>query len=175
MGSITITDAMWPFINKRKAAIRQLSRFVSPDVAEEILNNPEAALPPPRQLLIGYNIIQVRDDDVERLNNQIARITEFIFQNRGVISDKTLSLLVITFGAPVPAHADPAEASKSVAMQLVETFANDVKVVYGSGNALVGSWGDPPCMSFGPMFPLFSQRLEVLCQMDYGSLREMNL
>jgi hypothetical protein len=46
---------------------------------------------------------------------------------------------------------------------------------FGSGETLMGYWGHPDHSTFGMMFPLFSQRHEMLCQMAYGHLREMNL
>jgi hypothetical protein len=166
---------MWPFNSERKRTIRQLGAFVSPDVVDEILSHSEPKVLTPRQMFIGYIITQVRDEDTAQLNDCVSKIIDVTFQNGGVICVNAISLLIITFGAPIPAQSDPASVSKAVATQLVEGFPNDVKVIYGSGDALVGSWGHPQHMTYGPMFPLFSQRLEALCAMDYGSLREINL
>ena len=165
---------MWPFTSERKEALKQFSRFVAPDVIEEILAHPEEEYPKPRSMFIGFMVIQVIDDDTERLNQLVPQIIEVIQQHQSTMNGITISLITAMFGAPVPTQANPSQTCQAVAQQLVQSFPHEVKVAYGSGTALIGSWGRADYFCYGPMFPSFSRHLEKLCSLNYGDCAEIN-
>lgn len=165
---------MWPFNSERRKALKQFSRFVSPDVIEEILAHPEEEYPKPRSMFIGFVIIQVIDDNTERLNQLVPQVIEVIQQHQGTMNGITISLITAMFGAPVSTQSNPSQTCQAVAEQLVQTFPHEVKVVYGSGDTLIGSWGGSDYLCYGPMFPSFSRHLEKLCSINYGVSAVMN-
>lgn len=165
---------MWPFNRKRRESLAQFAKFIPPEVIEEILAHPEEEWPPARKLFIGHIVIQARDDDLPDLERLIPKIIDGVRQHQGLIEQHTLSLVIAFFGAPAPTSVNPATLCQEAANALVENLGSEIKIVYGSGEALVGNWGHPQFSIYGARFPAFSQRLQKLCEMSYGESAEMN-
>ena len=164
---------MWPFKSEKQRQIEQFGRFISPEAMEEILKNPDADYPTRRSVSIGLMIIWVRDESIEVLDERLSDIIYAIQQNEGTMDHIMLPLVIAHFGFPGPIEVNPAHACKA-ANKFIETFGTQIKIVYGYGEALIGSWGNENYAMYGPGFPLLSKRLEMLCKMDYGDLHEMN-
>ncbi len=172
---VKLQPTMWPFdIIERRKTIQQLGSYVSATARDEILNNPHNEYPRARQVFAGYNLILVRDDDVEALKETIDRILQVVFDSEGIVASMMGSLLLVQWGFPMPPELDPALRCRLNAEQVIERFGHQVKVVYGSGQVVAGSYGSKTHQTYGGLFARFSHCLEVLCRMNYGEMREIN-
>lgn len=172
---------MWPFSNRfketieRRRTIAQLGQFVSPEVREEILNLKPGESLPPRKHFLHHVLILIRDDDIELLAQTISGIINAVSQGEGFIENRVGSLVVAIFGAfPSSTPSDPLHLCETVVSQLSERFGQDIKIVYGSGESLLGSLGNGQIMHFGTTPPNFSSRLSIICQMHYGEIRRID-
>lgn len=169
-GTVTATDFIQAEIGRRRTKA-MFSRYVSPDVVEELLQNPaEVSLGGRRQELTimfcdirgftAYSEGKAPEEVVSRLNEYLTAVTHVVFRYGGTLDKYLGDGLMAIFGAPVfyPDHIERAIKAAVEIQQVVEglnkkwseTGAAPLLVGVGinSGSVLVGNVGSPERMDY---------------------------
>ena len=180
-----------------------LSRYVSPDMAEEILKNPESLqLGGQRRHLSvlfadiqGFTSLSEKMDPayvVEMLNTFFTQMVDIVFEHQGTLDKFLGDGLLAFFGAPleVPQAASQAVAcavgmhQRLRAMQAQGTMPiQGIRVGVNTGEAIVGNIGSHKRMEFtiiGDVVNVASRLLDVAREQDApivigeGTYRELD-
>lgn len=169
-GVMTATD----FIQVEMARSRtkdMFSRYVSPDVVEELMREPaKLSLGGRKQLLTvmfcdirnftAYSEHKAPEEVVSRLNEYLTAMTHVVFRHGGTLDKYMGDGLMAIFGAPVfyPDHAERAikaaleiqHAVEELNKKWVHANAPSLKVGIGisTGSAVVGNVGSPERMDY---------------------------
>lgn len=145
---------------ERRKAMTQFSRFVSPDVLDEILAHPEEDWPRPRRVhatvlftdLEGFTTYSENHEPeqvIECLNAYMDRMVPLVQSYGGTIDKYIGDAIMVYFGAPVPRY-DHAEQALLCAIAMQEEcarFREDTGVPFymrigvHTGDVIVGSMG----------------------------------
>lgn len=166
---------MWPFKRRRdEAKLRaEATRRLADDVADELVRNPR----PPRIGLtpaaVRFILLQVRDEPVERAAANVARAIDQIERRNGMVTDVMSSMVLAVFGLPdsEDAEKDRDQQAKTIA-RLVAELGPDVRLVHGAADGLVGTFGSPQHMHYGPLLPGFQRHLGALLALEFGQSAE---
>ena len=168
---------MWPFTRRReRAQIHALIRkYLSEEVADELLNNPSRVRLETQRADICFILMQVRDDPVDQVQAHLETAFDIILRRDGTICDQMSSFVLSIFGHPI--ETDPERASdqraKSVARLTTELGAN-IRLVHGTAaEGLVGNYGSPDRIHWGPLLPGFAQYVNALTALEFGQSAEI--
>jgi hypothetical protein len=167
---------MWPFKRRRdEAKLRaEATRRIADEVADELVKNPR----PPR---IGLNpaqvrfiLLQVRDDPVERAAANIAKAIDLIEQRDGMVTDVMSSVVLAVFGLPESDDVErPRDQQAKTVARLVAELGPEVRLVHGATEGLVGTFGSPQHMHYGPLLPGFARYMTALTALEFGQSAEV--
>lgn len=167
---------MWPFKRRRnEAELRaDATRRLADEVADELVRNPR----PPRIGLspaqIRFILLQVRDEPVEHAAATIAKAIDLIERRDGMVTDVMSSMVLAVFGSPDSddAERDRDQQAKTVA-RLTAELGPDARLVHGAAVGLVGTFGSPQHMHYGPLLPGFQNHLGALLALEFGESAEI--
>jgi adenylate cyclase len=145
-----------------------VSRYVSPEVAEEILRNPDLLQLGGRRQAVTVLFADIRNFTamseamapeavVEVLNDYFTEMVELVFRHRGTLDKFVGDALMAVFGVPVPLpHAATRAVECALAMQrhLAQMQAEGRTPIQGmriginTGEAIVGNIGSDRRMDF---------------------------
>ena len=167
---------MWPFKRKRDDAELRAgaTRRLAEDVADELVRNPR---PPQMGLFpaqVRFILLQVRDESVEHAAATIAKAIDLIERRDGMVTDVMSSMVLAVFGPPESDDAERArdQQAKTVA-RLTAELGPDVRLVHGAADGLVGTFGSPQHMHYGPLLPGFEHHLGALLALEFGQSAEV--
>lgn len=153
-----------------------LGRYVSPELAEQVLRNRESLTMGGEVREVAMLMSDLRDFSelsarlgpaamITLLNRYLARMTPVILQHRGVIDEFIGDAIFVLFGAPF-GRADDAERAVSCAAAMQEALAalNQESASYGLpelsmgiglhiGHVVAGNIGSPDRMKYGVVGP----------------------
>jgi hypothetical protein len=167
---------MWPFKRRRdEAQLRdEATRRLADEVADELVRNPR----PPRIGLfpaqVRFILLQVRDEPVEPAAATIAKAIDLIERRDGMVTDVMSSMVLAVFGLPESEDAEKAhdQQAKSVA-RLAAELGPEVRLVHGAADGLIGTFGSPQHMHYGPLLPGFERHLGALLALEFGQSAEV--
>jgi adenylate cyclase len=145
-----------------------VSRYVSPEVAEEILKNPDLLQLGGRRQRVTVLFADIKNFTamsenmapeavVEVLNDYFTEMVELVFKHRGTLDKFVGDALMAVFGAPVPLPQAATRAVKcALAMQRHlarlqsqgRTPIQGVRIGVNTGEAIVGNIGSHKRMDF---------------------------
>jgi hypothetical protein len=167
---------MWPFKRWReREKLRAVFRkYLADEVADELLNNPPPPHPHLQSESICFILLQVRDDPVTSVQEHMAKAMDIVMRRGGVIMHMMSSMMMVTFGLPL--HEEPDRSSdqraKSVARLMTE-LGSDIRVIYGTADGLVGTYGSQQRFNYGTLLPGFARYLNALLALEFGQSAEV--
>ena len=168
---------MWPFDSRKEREQRTLlqsfSRYLSPEMIEDLVKRPERLRPNLQPAMIPYIILQVRDDDLARVGGLLDQAFEAVMDADGAIMSVMSSVVTAAFGMPVRVPDDEAIAQRDKAMaRLRGDLGPNVRTVFGCADGLYGGVGTRR-MSYQALIPDFSTPLERLLRLEFGASAEL--
>jgi hypothetical protein len=169
---------MWPFYSRkehqRRALLRPFSPYLSPEMIETLVRNPDALLPSVQHGLIPYIILQVRDDDLGQVPGYLDQAFEAALDSGGAILSVMSSVVAVTFGIPIrdPDSESIDQCNQAVA-RLLKDLGPNVRVISGRVNGLYGVLGSAHRVSFQALIPDFGKSLESLLGLEFGNSGEI--
>lgn len=152
---------------ERRKAMTQFSRFVSPDVLDEILAHPEEDWPRPRRVhasvlftdLEGFTTYSENHEPehvIECLNAYMDRMVPIVLAYGGTIDKYIGDAIMVYFGAPVPRydHAEQALLCAIAMQEACATFREETGVPFymrigiHTGDVIVGSMGGSEYLNY---------------------------
>jgi hypothetical protein len=167
---------MWPFKRRRNVAkVRAaFTRYLADEVIDELIRNPRPPRTTPEPARIHFILLQVRDEPVVHAPVHLAKAIDIIERRNGLVSDVMASMVLAIFGFPVgeDAERERDQRTKSVA-RLVTELGPDIRLVYGTVDGLVGTFGSPQHFHYGPLLPGFAHYVSALTALEFGQSAEL--
>ena len=162
---------MWPFKRRRKTEkllAPSIDRLAG-EVAHELLNNPGRLQLKTERVDICFILLQVRDDRADEVLAHMATAIDIILRRNGMVCDVMSSVVLSMFGFPVGNDMDEAsdQRAKSIARLLTELGSN-IRLVHGTAEGLVGNFGSPQRLHYGPVLPGFARYMTALLALEFG-------
>lgn len=138
-----------------------LDRYVSPQVAQELLARPDLALRGHRQEVTsmfsdirGFTTWASGEDPdfvLKGLNRYYERLVDIVFSHRGTVASFMGDGVLILFGAPVPDEKQATQAVQAAReiIQAAPEFGFQVGVGLSTGDVVVGDVGSESRRDFG--------------------------
>jgi len=166
---------MWPFKRRRgQKELRALfTKYLADDVDDELLKNPRGIRLETRRADISFILLHVRDDPAEQAQAHTAHAMDIIMR-RGGWCDMMSSLVLSVFGVPISDDLEKSndQRAKSVARLVTELGAN-IRLVHGTTEGLIGSYGSPQRFHYGALLPGFAQYVTPLMALEFGQAAEI--
>lgn len=144
-----------------KEALDKLKKGKIPGVTDEL-----------EEGLITYIIIQIKEFSYPKNIELISDIVEIISKNNGFISNILPCFVLATFGFPFEDNTGIPSCEKTVS-DIIEKFTIKIKIVYGSEHGVYMNVGTTKIISFIPLIPNFSQKIDFLLRLKFGKIREI--
>ena len=123
---------------------------------------------------IEFIFVLVRDNLTADVADRVAEVIEIASKLQCHVENIVSSLVVITLGTiPFDPHGDRKTRARVVA-DLVKKLKSHIKILHGCVRASYGSYGIPRRMTYGTIFPNFSNVLGKLASMEFGEITEWN-
>jgi adenylate cyclase len=174
LGLAVVGDLGWKYFveGREKRRVKRLfSRYVSRDVYQQLLANPDDAIlgGHRREMSVlfsdmrGFTTLSEKgepEDLVRQLNEYFTKMVDVVFANRGTVDKFVGDMVMALFGAPLddPDHADHAVQT---ALDMVEALAAlnrkwavegratlDIGIGVNSGDMIAGNIGSASIMSY---------------------------
>ena len=176
-GTQTTTEfAMWPFKRRReREKLRAVfKKYLADEVADELLNNPRPLRAALQAASICFILLQVRDDRVGQVQAHMARAIDIVIRRDGLIMDMMSSMMLVIFGLPQGEEPEKSsdQRAKSVARLMTE-LAAEIRLVYGTADGLVGSYGSWGRFTYGALLPGFARYMMALTALEFGQSAEI--
>ena len=129
---------------------------------------------------IYFALITVRDDDgIQIARDRVSKVVDLSVSHGGYVETIFMSLLFVSFGVlPEPSAGDVEENSIRVNKFLAsiqEYLLENVTILHGQTNALVGYLGNNSKCYYGCILPNIKNLILELLSIPYGSVKEMGL
>ncbi len=164
---------MWPFNRKQtdEQRVREaFGDFVSKDVLDSILTNPDNELKPPRLWRCAYVLLQVRDAEPEKVPDFLDMAVDILLPRGACVTNLFSSLLLATFGLPLvddDLEKGRSQQAKAVA-RLISDMGSNVRLVYGTDECLAGNVGSRQRIDIGVLLPDTASKLAALLSVEFG-------
>jgi hypothetical protein len=166
-----LIDRIWTR-RRRRGVARTFGKYVDPATVRKLLDDPALVREPPTSRAIDFVVALVRDDtlaDVPALLGEVDRLTR---AHHGCPDVPNGPVVFVTFGAVFP-DAEATAHRRALASALADALGDRVKLVHGSGVALVGNVaGD--AAAYGVVVRGFAGLLGALTALAFGEAREVN-
>lgn len=157
---------------ERRELKRMFGRYVSPELVEQMLNEPSET-PVPDEVLIEYVIVLLREADVAKLSEIIGGVVEIGIDHNATIGSIISTMITLQFGCPYEDY-EQRRSRVELVDDLMEQMGDKIKIVHGMCiRGYCGLWGSKSKMSFGALVPGFDRALEALCATKYGEAKEL--
>jgi hypothetical protein len=153
---------------------QRLEAFFTPELAASLAREPAAWPPALRKARPEFVLALVRDDDPADAINRLGTVVNLAISANGIIEAIAGSLAVVTFGSVgnTEPRAELEERRRSLVAELRGALRDDVALLHGSGEALVGSIGGGQHLHFGSLFGHFSALIRAACALRWGETAE---
>jgi len=158
----------------RRKARTHFSQYVASEIIDELVSHPKPDRPTPEPTELCFILLQVRDHPPDQAPAHLAKAFEIIVRRDGVVWSVISSMAIATFGMPFndDPERDRDRRAKSVA-RLVTELGRDIRLVYGTVDGLLGSYGGEGRMVYGPLLPDFQRYVNALTALEFGQSAEM--
>ncbi|WP_162917623.1 hypothetical protein [Dongia deserti] len=148
--------------------------YLSNEIIDELVNRPAGHRRPPEPTELCFILLQVRDDRIHQVPVYLAKACEIITRRQGCVWSAMSSMAIATFGLPFSddPEKDKDRRAKSVARLMTE-LDPDIRLVYGTMNGLLGSYGDEARSLYGPLLPDFPRHVSTLLALEFGQSAEV--
>lgn len=167
---------MWPFKRwrERKMVRAAVKKYLAAEVADELLNNPGSLRLETQRTQVCFILLQVRDDPVDEVSAHMTHAFDIILRRNGTICDVMSSMVLAIFGHPISEELEKSndQRAKSVA-RLVTELGADIRLVHGTVEGLVGNYGSPHRIRWGPLLPGFARYVNALTALEFGQSAEV--
>jgi len=104
----------------------------------------------------------------------MAHAIDIIVRRNGTVCDIMSSMVLAIFGHPISEELEKSndQRAKSVARLVTELGAN-IRLVHGVTQGLVGNYGSPGRIHWGPLLPGFAQYVTALTALEFGQSAEI--
>jgi hypothetical protein len=150
------------------------SQYVASEVIDELTNGPRPYRATLRPTELCFVLLQVRDDPVDQAPVHLAKAYEIIKRRQGMVWGVMSSMALATFGMPFSddPEKDRDRRAKSVA-RLVTELGRDARLIYGTVDGLLGSYGSEARLVYGPLLPDFQRYVSALIALEFGQSAEI--
>jgi len=159
----------------RTAGVEEVfAAFFTPELATR-LTEPGAFPPPLRLAAPHFLFVLVRDDDCTRTAPLLSEVVDLAISSEGLVEAIAGSLVVVTFGSVGDTDLPPEELEsrrRSLVAKLSAALRQDVVILHGKQDALVGLTGGSLRYHYGSLFKRFSSMLATLAALQWGEVRE---
>ena len=162
--------------NESKAAgvEEEFAAFFTPELAAR-LAEPGVFPPPLRPAAPDFLLVLVRDDDCTRTASLLSEVTDLAISSEGLVEAIAGSLVVVTFGSVGDTGLSPEELEsrrRSLVAKLSASLRQEVAILHGKQDALVGLTSGGQRYHYGSLFKRFSAMLATLAGLQWGEVRE---
>lgn len=120
---------------------------------------------------IGFVLVRVRADGLEETHARVRRVVDEV-SGRGAGTAAVASTLVIAAFGLHRAEAAVGAKATDLAHDLVERFGEEVAVLFGSGEHLVGTYGGEGHVTFGPFSLGLVEHIGQVLALGWGAAEE---
>ena len=167
---------MWPFKGWReRAEVRAaIMKYLAPALVDRLSSQPDELRLKVERADICFILFQVRDDPVDQVPAHMAHAMDIIVRRNGTVCDIMSSMVLAIFGHPISEELEKSndQRAKSVARLVTELGAN-IRLVHGATEGLVGNYGSPDRIHWGPLLPGFAQYVNALTALEFGQSAEI--
>jgi hypothetical protein len=167
---------MWPFKHWReRAEVRAaFMKYLTPALVDRLRSQPDRLRLETERADICFILLQVRDDPVDQVSAHMAHAMDIIVRRNGTVCDIMSSMVLAIFGHPISEELEKSndQRAKSVARLVTELGAN-IRLVHGTTEGLVGNYGSPDRIHWGPLLPGFAQYVNALTALEFGQSAEI--
>lgn len=151
----------------------RLEKFFTPQLSAA-LSKPGALDMPLRHLRPEFILAVVRDDDPVAALEQLRALIDLV-DGEGVSIEVFGPMAIVTCGGIFDADAPrPVLEARhqSLVAKIAAALGQNVALVHGSGNAVVGNVGGDKLFRYGCLFASFSAILKALTEIRFGEIKE---
>ncbi len=167
---------MWPFKRWReRAEVRAaFMKYLSPDLVARLAHSPDPLRPQVERADLCFILLQVHDDPVDQVQAHMTHAFDIVLRQNGTICDVMCSMVTVIFGHPIPEAPEKSNhhRAESVARLMSDLGAN-IRLVHGTAEGLVGNYGSPDRIHWGPLLPGFAQYVNALMALEFGQSAEI--
>jgi hypothetical protein len=162
-------------IARQRALIKGVfSRYVSPDVVDELIREPLKAPEPAERRTISFVVFQVRDDDIENAQKQIERALPIVTEGDGLVEHVASSLVIAIFSGFQRNESVAEDNRARVAARLMSELGPEIRLVHGSAVGLIGLLSTGSNLRYGSLLPNFGRILDRLLKLEFGQSAEIS-
>lgn len=156
----------WLYNRWRKKFVRDaFKRYVSEETIERIETGQWPPMPSSTRRTVNFAIFQIKDEDPVDVQASLDALVPVIIKNKGMIMGFTTVKLAMFEDEPKIWFDELSLALRSPELR--------AKGLYGQIECLVGTWGGPMLIGYGPLIPGFGRLLARLDSQPYGSFEQV--
>jgi hypothetical protein len=134
-----------------------------------IPTNPEHSIKKGRIL---YLFLHVMDENTDLINERMNTILDVLMNHKGVVWSVNCSVVMVSFGFPHNSYEEGLHLCSLAMDELSKQLGTAIRIVYGVAEGVLDFVGCSRLQSYGPIFPLFGQKLGHLFSLDAGAIEE---
>lgn len=160
------------FSTKRKelkSVQETFSQYIPADRLKEILSAQDRKNSDEMQRCpISFILLQIKDERMDDLKDMLSKVTEVLCKNNGFITGIISNTILAIFGFPPENDQNSVVDLENVVTSLLKAVEENVRLVYGKKEGLLGNFGTAERLYYGPIFKNFDDVLLALRKVDYG-------
>jgi hypothetical protein len=157
---------------KRKQ-IRQLSKYLSPDLVKAVAKGAlPLASPKIQSGRIEFVFVLVRADSPQQLEAHIGLVEDAGHKHDAVVHSVVGPMVVMAFGTLKSAQHSATSRTKLVSY-MQEQFGSQVRIVHGAADGHFGNFGGDRSIHYTFTFPSFGAALAALGRLEFEQTEEL--
>jgi hypothetical protein len=154
---------------ERRAIKKMFGRYVSPELARQIIAGGIPKIPPPTERSIEFALIAVTAPDAPTFSECVAIVSQLVIQHGGFVQP-LIPVAVVAFGSI-------GAASSGARLRFVSELRSrlpDVAIVHGATSAHGGAFGSAEHMEVGVWWPGMLDAFRLLATLSPGMVHELS-
>jgi hypothetical protein len=165
------------FSTKRKetkSVYETFSKYIPADKLNEILSGQGRMNRDEFQRgIINFMVLQITDERINELPHLHSKVVESVLENKGFITGIMSNTVLAIFGFPPRNDYNSTIDLENIAKSLLKALGENIRIIYGSKEGLLGNVGTSGCLFYGPMLQGFGDTLLALGRVGYGEAAKL--
>ena len=162
---------MWFRKLRRRRIMKMFEGILDKEAVDKLLDATYEEAEPQNRTL-DFVLILMRDSDTPQTAELIGQVVQVMVEHDCMIETVSGSYIRCWYGAPVP-EENGEESRAELVRCLKERFTENIKIVHGRRESLVGNFGGDYRTAYTAIIPGYCDAIRELASLDFGQVVEI--
>lgn len=162
---------MWLRNFRRRRIMKMFAGVLDKEAIDKLLDG-ACEEPEPQNRTLDFVLVLMRDSDTPKTAELLKQVMQVMVEHKCMIETVSGSYIRCWYGGPAP-EENGQERRAELVCCLKERFTDEIKIVHGRRESLLGIFGCDSRAAYTAIIPGYSDAIRELASLDFGQVVEV--